>query len=241
MDMKETTRVEVTAADVDATGTMPPSRLIQLLVLAGMERNRLEGGGKTALRAAFGAAWMFRRISVEQYLPVKEGDVLQGYGSGRTMLAQEYVERGEFRRDGELVGRCDLVMMPVDLKKRLKLKPEEVDGLYATKPLNEVPDFPRLEMLKEFDYPTEKEITTADCDENANHFGSHNYADLICRETGFGVGETRMMTRLQIDYIKECMPGDHIRLGTIVRDGVYIVQGIHVDGRPCFNARFEYV
>ena len=119
MDMKETTRVEVTAADVDATGTMPPSRLIQLLVLAGMERNRLEGGGKTALRAAFGAAWMFRRISVEQYLPVKEGDVLQGYGSGRTMLAQEYVERGEFRRDGELVGRCDLVMMPVDLKKRL--------------------------------------------------------------------------------------------------------------------------
>ena len=41
MDMKETTRVEVNAADVDATGTMPPSRLIQLLVLAGMERNRL--------------------------------------------------------------------------------------------------------------------------------------------------------------------------------------------------------
>ena len=46
MDKQETTHVEITAGDVDQTGTVSPRRMIQLLVLAGMERNRLEGGGK---------------------------------------------------------------------------------------------------------------------------------------------------------------------------------------------------
>ena len=116
MEMKETTHVLVTPGDVDATGMMPPSRLIQLLILAGMDRNRVEGGSKTALRAEFGAAWMFRRISVEQYRPVLAGDELQGFGSGRTILPQEYVVRGAFRRNGELIGYCDVVMMPVNLE-----------------------------------------------------------------------------------------------------------------------------
>lgn len=240
MDMQKTTLVEVTKSDLDQTGTMPPSRLTQLLVLAGMDRNRVEGGGQTALRAAFGAAWMFRRVLVRQDLPVREGDVLQGYASGRTVTTKTYAVRGEFRRDGALVANCDVVMIPVNLRRRLKLKPAEVETLYTTQPANEVSLYPRLEILEPFDYPTEKQITPADCDANANHFGSHNYADLICRETGYWDGAPRVMRALQIDYVKECMPGDRIRLGTAARDGGYIVQGIHADGRPCFNARFVY-
>ena len=43
MNMKETLRYPVTAADIDATGYMPPRPLIQQLVLAATFRNRDEG------------------------------------------------------------------------------------------------------------------------------------------------------------------------------------------------------
>lgn len=240
MDMQKTTLVEVTKSDLDQTGSMPPSRLIQLLVLEAMYRNREEGGGQGALRNAFGAAWMFRRVLVRQELPVREGDVLQGYASGRTVTTKTYVVRGEFHRDGALVARCDVVMIPVNLRKRLKLKAAEIEPLYTTQPTNEVALYPRLEIVDPFAYPTEKQITPADCDTNAAHFGSHKYADLICRETGYWDGAPHTMREMQIDYVKECMPGDSIRLGALLQDGGYTVQGIHADGRPCFNARFVY-
>lgn len=240
MDMKETTRIEVIPAEVDQTGHLPPRRLMQLLVLAGMDRNRVEGGSRTALRERFGAAWMLRRIRLRQILPIKAGEILQGYGSGRTMLEAEYVIRGEFRKNGELAARCDMVMMPVTLAQRVKLKPAEVECLYTTQPLNEVGDFPRLEMYPDFPYTTEKQITTSDCDENANHFASHNYADLVCRETGYWEGEYHMMKMLQIDYVKECKTDDFIKLGARPNGAGYSIQGIHANGKPCFNAYCEY-
>lgn len=240
MDMRETTRVEVVASDVDQFGYMPPRRMVQLLILAGMERNRTEGGGMPVLRAQFGAAWMFRRIRMEQFLPVKEGDVLQGYGSGRTMLENEMIYRGEFRRGGELVAFCDLVVMPVNLKERIKLKPAEVNVIYHTEPMNDVPEFPRLPICPDISFNWEKEITIDDCDENANHYASHNYADLVCTETGYWDGEYHMMKLLQLDYVKECRTGDRIKIGVKRQGEGFVVQGIHENGRPCVNSYCEY-
>ncbi len=240
MDKQETTHVEITAGDVDQTGTVSPRRMIQLLVLAGMERNRLEGGGKGPLREKFGAAWMFRRILMRQELPVRVGDQLTGFGYSRTMLDNEILIRGEFRREGALVAQCDLAMVPVNLAQRQKLKPAEVECLYRTTAANELDVFPRLGMVADFPYEHEKNITVQDCDENANHFASHNYADLVCRETGYWDGPYRMVRRMQIDYVKECMPGEHISLGAVERDGAYTVQGIHDNGKPCFNAFCVY-
>ena len=147
MDMKPTTNVAVNASDLDKRGYMTLTRLTQLMLLAAMDRNRVEGGGRGPMRENFGAAWMFRRVKLEQFLPIREGDVLQGFGSGRTILPTEYVRRGEFRRDGELVAACDLVLIPVRLKERAKLSTAEIDRLYDCPPSNEVENFPRLAAL----------------------------------------------------------------------------------------------
>lgn len=241
MDMKPTTHIEVTAADVDARGYITPERLTQLIILAAMDRNRTEGGGKGAMRENFGAAWMFRRIRLEQHLPIQDGDVLEGFGSGRTILEAEYVRRGEFYLNGELAARCDLVMMPVKLKERTKLTPPEVERLYHCPPSNEVDAFPRLPILPEFPYQDARAITEADCDENAAHFASHNYAGLVCTETGYWDGPYRRMKLLQMDYVKECVTGDNIRIGALPQNAGFVVQGIHENGKPCFNAYCEYV
>ena len=183
--------------------------------------------------------WLFRRIKLEQYLPFALGDELVGYASGRTNCETEYVLRGEFMKDGVLAARIDLVMMPVLLKGRNRLTCKDIEPLYTTSPLNEVPNFKRL-LTRDVEYTTEKTITKDDCDKNAAHFAFHNYAELVCRETGYWDGEYRMLSKLRIDYIKECVTGNTIKMGTIPRDGGFTVQGIHMDGKPCFNAYCEY-
>lgn len=240
MDMKPTTSVTVTASDLDERGYMTLARLTQLTLLAAMDRNRVEGGGRGPLRENFGAAWMFRRVKLEQFLPIREGDVLQGFGSGRTMLPAEYVRRGEFRRNGELVAVCDLVVIPVKLKERAKLATAEIERLYDCPPSDEVENFPRLPASSEISYAEVRTITEADCDDNAAHFASHNYADLVCAELGYFDGPYRMIRHFQIDYIKECVTGDRIKLGAVPQGAGFAVQAIHEDGRPCFNAYCEY-
>ena len=94
-------------------------------------------------------------------------------------------------------------MMPVVLKERRKLTCADIEPLYTTQPMNEVPPFGRLPMLADMAYGADKTITEDDCDENAAHFASHNYADLVCRETGYWEGEYRMITKMQLDYVKE--------------------------------------
>lgn len=239
--MKPTTRIEITAADVDKRGYITPARLTQLMILAAMDRNRTEGGGRGAMRENFGAAWMFRRVRLEQFLPIQAGTVLEGFGSGRTMLETEYVRRGEFRLSGELAARCDLVMMPVKLKERAKLMPPEVERLYNCPPSNEVDTFPRLPILPDVAYKEFRKITEADCDDNAAHFASHNYAGLVCAETGYWDGPYHMMKLLQMDYVKECVTGDSIKIGMLPQGDGFAVQGVHENGKPCFNAYCAYV
>ncbi len=241
MDMKPTTRIEITAADVDKRGYITPARLTQLMILAAMDRNRTEGGGKGPMRENFGAAWMFRRVRMEQFLPIQAGTVLEGFGSGRTMLEAEYVRRGEFRLNGEVAARCDLVMMPVKLKERAKLTPPEVERLYDCPPSNEVEVFPRLPILPDVPYKESRKITEADCDDNAAHFASHSYAGLVCEETGYWDGPYHMMKLLQMDYVKECVTGDIIKIGMLPQGDGFAVQGVHENGKPCFNAYCAYV
>lgn len=240
MDMKETLRYTVAEADLDSTGYMSPCALIQQLVLAGTYRNKDEGAGKGVLKSKLGAVWMFRRIKLEQYLRISAGDELVGFASGRTNCGTEYVMRGEFMKDGALAARIDLVMMPVLLRGRRRLTCEDIEPFYTTSALNQVPEFKRLPTIESFEYPTEKTITKDDCDNNAAHFAFHNYAMLVCRETGYWEGEYRMLSKLQIDYIKECVTGNTIKMGAAPRGEGYAVQGIHMDGKPCFNAYCEY-
>lgn len=240
MNMKETFHYTVTAADADSRGYMTPRALIQQLVLAATFRNREEGGGQGVLREKLGAAWMFRRVKLAQFKPIKAGDELVGFGSGRTNCTTEYILRGVFMRGDEEVAQLDIAMMPVVLKARKKLACKDIEPFYTTEALNEVPAFERLPMADNIDYSTEKTITKDDCDANAAHFASHNYADLVCRETGYFEGDYRMMSNLQIDYVKECLPGTTIKLGKLADGAGYTVQGIHMNGKPCFNAHCKY-
>lgn len=240
MDMKETLHYTVTEADLDSTGSMHPCCLIRQLTLAATLRNKAEGASKGVLREKLNAVWMFRRILLEQFLPIGLGDELTGFASGRTDCGNEYALRGEFFLNGSLAARMDIIMMPVLLKGRRRLSCADIEPLYTTAPRNELPAFPRLPTVEPFEYPTEKTITEADCDDNAAHFAFHNYAELVCRQTGYWDASPSIISRLQLDYIKECFTGSTIKIGLMSQGNGQVVQGIHPNGKHCFNAYCEY-
>ena len=49
-----------------------------------------------------------------------------------------------------------------------------------------------------------------------------------------------MISKMQLDYVKECVTGDTIKMGKVANGNGYTVQGIHMNGKPCFNAYCEY-
>lgn len=240
MNMQGTFGFIVTKSAVDRFGAMPPRVLLQQLALVGTARNRNEGAMKILLRSELGAVWMFRRVNLLQFSPIRLGDRLEGFASSRTLNDTEYIVRSTFTRDGEVVAQMDAAIMAVLIRERKKLHCTDVEPLFKVGPLEEVAVFPRLPMDSTIAYCHEKTITEKDCDENAQHFASHNYADLVCRETGYWDGNYKMMKRLQLDYVRECLVGDTIHLGTVPKGAGFTVQGIHENGKPCFNAYIEY-
>lgn len=241
MDMKETLRYVVRPEDVDASGTMPADAVAQQVCLAGTLRNKAEGGGRDRLLPRFKATWMFRRIRFSQFAPIHAGDELVGYGSGRTTCGNEYALRGELYQDGVLVAGMDMMMMPVVLRGRRRLTCEDIEPLYSTPPLNEVPAFGRLSMLEDMNYDGSREITKEDCDQNAGHFAFYQYVILVEHALGFQNGGAPLFKTLQVDYVKECLQGNVIKLGIVPNGEGFTVQGQHTDGRPCFNAYCELV
>ncbi len=239
MDMKETLRYLVLPEDMDESGTMPAWIIAQKVCLAGTLRNKAEGGGRERLLERFKATWMFRRIRFSQYAPIHAGDELVGFGSGRTPCGNEYALRGELYRDGVLVAAMDMMMMPVVLRGRRRLTCEDTEPLYRTPPLNEVPGFDRLPMLEDMNYDGSREITKEDCDQNAGHFAFYQYIILVEHARGFVSGGGPLFATLQIDYVKECLMGDTIKLGMVPNGAGFTVQGRHANGHPCFNAYFE--
>lgn len=240
MDMMETLRYTVLPEDVGESSFMPPSALAQKLALAGTLRNRAEGGGRERLEAVFKATWMFRRIRFSQFAPVQCGDELVGFGSSRTALENEYAFRGELYRAGLLVAQMDMIMMPVVLGDRRRLRCEDIEPLYSSPPKNDVPLFPRLPTVSDLSYDHKKLISAEDCDVHASHFAFHNYIGLICRELDYAALGCPLISELQVDYVKECVPGKTILIGVRPDASCTVIQGKHLSGRPCFNARCQF-
>ena len=240
MDMQETLRYTVTREDCDEDGFMDISPLVHKAAVAATTRNRLEGGSRKALMEKLRAVWMVRRLRLMQYIPIKLGDELVGYGSSRTLCSNQYAQQGELYCNGILAVRVNIIMMPVELKSRRRLSCSDIEPLFFTPALNEAQPFDPLPTVNEFDYSREISFTRADCDNNASHLSFFRYPALVRDLT---LGEDRphpLISLLQLDYIKECVAGSSIHLGSMPRGGGYVVQARHENGKPCFNSYVEY-
>lgn len=239
MELKCTSRAAVTAEDCDADGNILPRRILQHLILSQLHRNGMEGVSKPFMREQLGMAWMVRRLKFSQLEQVHVGDVVECYTCGRTKLEITYATYCECRVSGKVVALCYMTLMPVSLAARKKVPLDEIEPYFISPPENNTELFDRLPTYN-MKYPGRKTVTEAECDDNADHYASHNYADIVCAETGYWDKPGRMFKTLQIDYIREGLAGDTLKIGCTPRGAGFTVQGIHRKYVPCFNAYCEY-
>lgn len=240
MDMLETLHYTVTGDNCDTDGYFDICELIHQTAVAATTRNRLEGGSEQRLMEQLHAVWMIRRIKFEQFRHIRLGDELVGYSSSRSVCGRQYAQLGELYFEGRLAARIQLMIMPVQLRGRRRLSCQDTEPLFDVPPRNEAQSFERLPTIDGFPYTAERLFTEADCDANASHLSFYYYPELFRSLTGYWDGERPLISQMQIDYIRECLNGDRIRMGAIPQGQGFKVQALHKNGRPCFNAYCEY-
>lgn len=240
MNMLETLSYTVPREDCDQYGCLRICPMVNKAVSASTNRNRLEGASRENMREKLSAAWMVRRIQLRQFLPIRAGDEVQGFGSGRTMGRRHYAQLGELYCNGRLAVSLGLIIMPVELKTRRRLSCKDTEPLFSTTPLNEAPYFPHLPMVMGMDYSTERDFTRADCDSNASHLSFFRYPGLVWDMSSRFAPGPQLISFMQLDYIRECVAGSSILLGVQPQGKGYAVQARHISGKPCFNAYIEY-
>lgn len=241
MDMLETLRYTVKEGDCGPRGFMGICPLVHWSLIAATARNTMEGGSRRALIRQLKAVWMIRRIKLRQFLHAGPGDELTGYGSSRTLCGNQYAQHGELHLRDRLVASMDLIIMPVELESRHRLTCEDTEPLFSRPALNEAPSFEPLPMISDMDYPVEHSFTQSDCDSNASHLPFFSYPALVLEMAPGSAGEdTSLVSLMQLDYIRECLAGSRIHLGSQPQGRGYAVQARHENGKPCFNAYVEY-
>lgn len=241
MDMLETLRYTVKKDDCGPQGFIGVCPLVHWSLIAATARNTMEGGSRRALIRQLKAVWMIRRIRLRQFCRAKAGDELVGYGSSRTLCGNQYAQHGEIYCRDRLVASMDLIIMPVELESRRRLNCEDTEPLFSQPALNQAPSFEALPMISDMEYPVEHSFTQADCDSNASHLSFFNYPALVLDMAPGSSGEdSSLISLLQLDYVRECLAGSCIHLGSRPQGKGYAVQAKHENGKPCFNAYVEY-
>ena len=66
------------------------------------------------------------------------------------------------------------------------------------------------------------------------------YLDLVMETAGYWSGELHLPKRVQIDYMKECLPGEVLCLKHGMKDDVHYCSGVKADGSVSFHATVRF-
>jgi acyl-ACP thioesterase len=126
-------------------------------------------------------------------------------------------------------------LLPVDFKARKAVPASALAPFWKTphSPCGEPISFLKMPegMVTKEVYP----VSYRDCDSN-KHMTAFRYLDLVMETIGYWGEEVHMPERIQIDYLRECLPGEMLQLQYGEQDGVRYCRGMKDDGTVSFHA-----
>ena len=66
------------------------------------------------------------------------------------------------------------------------------------------------------------------------------YLDLVMETVGYWDEAARLPERIQIDYLRECLPGEELLLQYGEKDGIRYCRGLKEDGTAAFHAAVRF-
>ncbi len=207
----------VGARDVDPFGQCRPSSMMSFLQEAATSAAVALGVSREEMIRRYNVFWMVARIWYQLDKPVRWDEEITIRTWHRANKGASMYRDFDLYRDGERIGEAVSVWVLADL---------DTHKLF------------RLGDVSEFEGTGggERPLHYSDADVNG-HVNNTRYSDFACDALHMQrLGNGNFVSSLQIGYLKECRPGETIRLSTGYGDGVWYVQGDGAEGKARFDA-----
>ena len=221
--------------NVDYFGYAGPTFMMREINEGVARANYADGVGFEHLFPTMGVTWMLGQCVLE-YLPC--GAAVEMEVGGHEQHGFATVRRTVMRQNGEAVMRFAAKLLPVDFAARKAVPPTVLEPFWKSPPDPMGPVIPFLQPPADMALAERYPVRYRDCDSN-KHMTAFRYLDLILESVGYWEGPMHLARRVQIDFKRECLPGDVLELYHGRQDGVHYVTGIKQTGETAFHASVE--
>lgn len=233
-------RGTVDSRDVDGFGRCRPSALLGHLQQAATLAAREGGFGREALMDRWQAVWMLARLWYRLDRPIRYEQQLSIHTWHRGGRGASMYRDFDLYADGEPVGEAVslwTLVRPEDGKLiRLSQLPElaQSQGGERSKTMT----LAHLRMPGEPELAERRLMHYSDTDINA-HVNNTRYADFACDAIGLHRYPHAFVSRLQLDYHAQCLPGELLHLLVDGQEEERFVRGVDENGKIRFDAALK--
>lgn len=228
----------VGARDVDPFGQCRPSSMMSFLQEAATSAAVALGVSREEMIQRYNVFWMVARIWYRLDKPVRWDEEITIRTWHRANRGASMYRDFDLYRDGERIGEAVSVWVLADLDTHKLFRLGDVSEFEGTGggELNKDKLLPKLRIPVGLEFAMERPLHYSDADVNG-HVNNTRYSDFACDALHMQrLGNGNFVSSLQIGYLKECRPGETIRLSTGYGDGVWYVQGDGAEGKARFDA-----
>ena len=229
-----------TASDIDLFGRLRLSALLQLMQNMATDHAEILNFGGTFMQERYGAFWLMARTSLSFSQPILHTDTLEVHTSHRGFTKGVTIFRDfDFYVRGKQIGEATTSWVIVDINSRKIVKPAQITELVdSPKPSvlkTTVPE--KIQLPTDLAFSIHRECMYSDTDING-HMNNTKYADIALDALHFEQFAGQYISEMQINYLKECFPGDTLTLCTATAAqasaDTHFVLGKHKNDEPCF-------
>ena len=223
------------ASAVDYFGYVTIKAMMQEINEGVAAANYADGVGFAHIFPTIGVTWMLGQCVMEfkELVPCAYEVEIEAFDHEQFGIAT--VRRCVMRREGREVMRFAAKLLPVDFKARKAVPASTLEPFWKNPaaPCGERIDF--IKMPADMKTVEDYLVCYRDCDSN-KHMTAFRYLDLVMETIGYWGGEVHMPERIQIDYMRDCLPGEHLLLQYAEQDGIRYCRGVKTDGTVSFHA-----
>lgn len=233
----------LTASDIDCHRRLRLSNLLEYLQNIATDHAEILGLGGDLMAQEYGAFWMMVRSHLSLRRPITYEDSAvtihtwhRGVGKSATVFRDFDIYVGD-----ELAGEAVASWVVVDIEARRILKPGTISALVETWRPEVVKDIvpAKVSAPEGLEQAFRRVVRYSDTDING-HMNNTRYADIACDAIGYERVADRFVSELQMNYLRECFPGDELLVLTANADGDSFVRGVGDSGEPRFEVRLGF-
>lgn len=228
--------------EMDYQGHYPPSAMHRILNSGFYGAVRDQGLPYPLLRAKLNATHMVGMTDMHIFKPIQVLNELQSVELWSLPLMRTkgvFMARVFVVHRGQVLGMLNQVAMVVSLETRRVMPTQAVcDGMGIDILQSTMTAPRRLQLPEDMELARQVEVRYSECDLN-RHMNTGRYIDHICETLGYWTGEHKIMSRLRIEFARECLPGDILSIYVKQTPRGWYVKGVRNEAEVSFKAYVE--